>query len=362
MIRNVILFFLLVLLISCKNDKPVGTLLHEVVVEESLEEENLSKEVYAIIDRLRIRTDSTLNASTAITITEGDTLIYLDEHSTNRLTLKLRGQYYHQPWLKVLHTNSQKQGWVYGGAVSFDDDRIESQVNSSSVVLEQIAADDLEWAGTVPTSWQTATIKSGRNFKMFLIGFKQMVAEDDISEISKLVSYPIKDLRSPADFRESYHRIFTDELKAKVKGQRYDQIFRNSQGAMIGDGDLWFQELNGTYRIVSLNYKGRDDIMKELMTLLSGEYTPQNAALDFRLQAYPIKRFLELRLFSGAEGSQGESMGRYVYSSTQSGAHYFDQDTAEPQKRQLVFRKTEQGFQLQIDGIPTIAEELFYKN
>jgi hypothetical protein len=41
-------------------------------------------------------------------------------------------------------------------------------------------------------------------------------------------------------FARDYTRIFTPRVKAAVLAQSSDKLFRNAQGVMIGDGEVWY--------------------------------------------------------------------------------------------------------------------------
>ena len=42
-------------------------------------------------------------------------------------------------------------------------------------------------------------------------------------------------------------------MKMMVDTQRLDRISRNYQGAMLGNGEIWFSVINGHYKIIAIN-------------------------------------------------------------------------------------------------------------
>lgn len=337
---------LVFLIASCKSDKQRGVPSDDVLVDETdlsvmdvQEEEELSKILYARLDRLKIRSDSSMNASTVTVVSENDSLLYMDVYSQRRENLRLRQKYHHEPWLKVKHFKSGKQGWVYGGAVKYESMALAGKIRMDSPMMKQAYADDLEWEGTVPTGWVTATIQDPIEFKMFLIRFKAMVENDDVNSLASLVRYPMKDIKSKADFLTNYNRLFSDDVKAVVAEQRLDRIFRNSRGAMLGDGDVWFQQLGNDFKIIHINYKDRSDLSKELMTELSGQYIVDSPSGKQTIKAFTIKKFLELTLnYQDTNGfPQSKSLGRYLHETSHNGRHGFYQDTNDSIRRQLIF-------------------------
>ena len=98
---------------------------------------------------------------------------------------------------------------------------------------------------------------------------KAVLADDDEWFSGVVVSYPfvlrlgkaeIK-LKNKADFKEHAALIFTTQLKSIVQKQSADSLFKNWQGIMIGNGEIWFSEVgektgNGNvwvYRIIGIN-------------------------------------------------------------------------------------------------------------
>ncbi len=79
---------------------------------------------------------------------------------------------------------------------------------------------------------------------------QQAVADDDKAGFADWVSYPITvvadgeevTLADAAQFEARYDSILTDEIKAAIADQKWQDLFVNADGIMFGDGQLW---LNG---------------------------------------------------------------------------------------------------------------------
>jgi hypothetical protein len=354
MMRIILAIVLCLLLWSCKNDKPSqltpsADAEQDFLITEKVELE-YDKTMIAKLDRLKIRTDSAMNAGTMIVVAERDSLLYMDAFSEQRENLKLRGKYYHEPWVKVKHLKSGKQGWVYGGAVRYASEEIKAIHDAASPLLQQAVADDLEWEGTIPTSWGTASITDSEQFKVFMIHFKEMVANNEIDKIADLIKYPLKDIKDKQMFKNNYQRLIPEELKETISEQRLDRIFRNSGGAMIGDGDIWFQQINGKYKIRSINFKGRADLAKDLMKQLSGNYLAVTDEGKFGLKAFRIKDFLELTInYQTASGfPDSRPIGKFVHETSHQGQHSFVESTTDSLRRQLTFRVGDSGTELSV--------------
>jgi hypothetical protein len=129
-----------------------------------------------------------------------------------------------------------------GGKASKDS--VEAQINGPDSVFED---------GSRPTTWANAGFGSPARFKRFLVVFKGWVKRDRVDSISAHIRYPIRGAGSAAWFKEQYPHIFTRHLKLVISHQRLDRIFRNGQGAMVGNGDLWFIEDKGRYWVTAVN-------------------------------------------------------------------------------------------------------------
>lgn len=107
--------------------------------------------------------------------------------------------------------------------------------------------------GSVPTSWENAGFNDPADFKRFLARFKGWVRNNQADSIAAFIRFPLRLYPSAADFKSQFHQIFDPSLKAAVDSLRLDRIFRNSQGAMVADGRIWFAPLPEGYRIIAIN-------------------------------------------------------------------------------------------------------------
>lgn len=107
--------------------------------------------------------------------------------------------------------------------------------------------------GSVPTSWVNAGFNDSADFKRFLARFKSWVQNDQPDSISAFIRFPLRLYPSATDFKSQYTQIFDPSLKRAVDSLRLDRIFRNSQGAMIANGRIWFAPLPEGYRIIAIN-------------------------------------------------------------------------------------------------------------
>jgi hypothetical protein len=98
--------------------------------------------------------------------------------------------------------------------------------------------------------------------RAFLSSLITSVKAGDRAKIAAMVQYPLnvntdkghRSVRSSAEFVKAYNQLFTPAIKTAIEKQVPECLFANSQGVMIGDGEVWFEELqNGSMKIKTLN-------------------------------------------------------------------------------------------------------------
>jgi hypothetical protein len=99
----------------------------------------------------------------------------------------------------------------------------------------------------------------------FLKQIKEASAAKDPKAMAKLVKFPLrlngkKKVRSSRRLIARYDKVFNDVVTKAIEGQRYETLFSNYQGVMIGDGQIWFKKVCRTSectaqapRIISVN-------------------------------------------------------------------------------------------------------------
>lgn len=90
-------------------------------------------------------------------------------------------------------------------------------------------------------------------FEEAFAAIQAAVAEDDAEAVAEWVAYPFNvtidgedySLEGPEGFVGHYDGIVTEEVKAAVVEQKYEELFVNAEGVMFGNGQMW---LNGICR------------------------------------------------------------------------------------------------------------------
>src|SRR5271155_758282 len=83
--------------------------------------------------------------------------------------------------------------------------------------------------------------------QQILTQLQQAVAKRNAPAVAALVHYPIKvnpgkkpfTIKNEKAFIKDYDRIITADIQDAIFKQKYETLFVNSQGAMIGDGEVW---------------------------------------------------------------------------------------------------------------------------
>jgi hypothetical protein len=108
-------------------------------------------------------------------------------------------------------------------------------------------------------------------YRTFLQVLQAAVAGDDRRQVAAMVSYPLKPrihgqvvrLRSVQQFLRHYDALLPPTTRAALATQSYETLFVNSQGVMIGNGELWFSGVcndqrcsRRTIRLIAFNPRG----------------------------------------------------------------------------------------------------------
>jgi hypothetical protein len=90
-----------------------------------------------------------------------------------------------------------------------------------------------------------------RAYAAFLDRLQSAIRSNDREAAIGLVAFPLrvnfaagsKVYRDSRSVRADYDRIFTPKVRSAILAQRFDQLFARDQGAMIGNGELWFDHV-----------------------------------------------------------------------------------------------------------------------
>jgi hypothetical protein len=91
-------------------------------------------------------------------------------------------------------------------------------------------------------------------YRLFLLDLQRAVRTHDRERVLQLISYPLRvndsardesnparrTYRNAAAVRANYRRIFTPAIRRDILTQRYERVWGNSYGMVIGLGAVWF--------------------------------------------------------------------------------------------------------------------------
>ena len=117
-------------------------------------------------------------------------------------------------------------------------------------------------AARADNPYAAAGISDPAKVTQFLARLKQAMATDDRAAIAAMVKYPLTVHPStgrPATYRNAaalsanYARVFTPEVRAAVAAAKPDDLFARDQGVMIGNGEIWMNDIGGSMKIITIN-------------------------------------------------------------------------------------------------------------
>lgn len=127
----------------------------------------------------------------------------------------------------------------------------------SDIIIADLQDDSVFADGSQPTSWQNAGIDDPAAFKQFVKKLQHWVAISQKDSVASIVAFPLANplVKDKESFIARYDTFVNDSVKAALKNQNLRQIFRNANGAMIGNGRIWLGQIQGGYAITAINNK-----------------------------------------------------------------------------------------------------------
>lgn len=124
----------------------------------------------------------------------------------------------------------------------------------SAAISDNEMKDDSVFAdGSIPTSWENAGITDVKGLKLFLKELQQNIINMDKEKMAAAVKYPLKGIKTEQEMIAAYETIFTKEVKLSFATINFNQIFRNQNGVMLGNGKVWINQFGKDFKIYSIN-------------------------------------------------------------------------------------------------------------
>ena len=127
---------------------------------------------------------------------------------------------------------------------------IRTQLSSLVLIASTLLTPTLAAAqSTIADLNKSIDLSVGDHLKVqqLLTHLQQSVASHNAAAVAALVHYPIKvnpgkkpfTIKNDKAFIKDYDDIITHDIQDAIFKQKYENLFVNSQGAMIGDGEVW---------------------------------------------------------------------------------------------------------------------------
>lgn len=113
---------------------------------------------------------------------------------------------------------------------------------------------------TLKDTYSPADTKRAENF---LLTLRSAVEANDKAKVASMVKYPVRVnlpdrthrlIRTPEQLRRQYDFLFNADTRKAIQEQVPQCMFARDQGAMIGNGQVWFEDFHGMFLIWSFNH------------------------------------------------------------------------------------------------------------
>ncbi|WP_353095616.1 hypothetical protein [Tissierella praeacuta] len=157
---------------------------------------------------------------------------------------------------------------------------IKEQDEKEDVVWYEFSQKNMEAELSVHLTWPDGEMKPGEIYsghsKEEIEDFAKRVVEliqnDESHDLAEIIQYPLNAnldeqkiyIKDKETFLENYNLIFNDKFKLKIKDVYTKNIWSNSVGFIIGNGDIWFanDSSDGKLKIIVIN-SGKGEMLKD---------------------------------------------------------------------------------------------------
>ncbi len=99
-----------------------------------------------------------------------------------------------------------------------------------------------------------------KEFEKFFTNLQAAAAAKDRAALAKMASYPFrigdkKRIKNEAEMKKKFGSVFTPRILAAIVSQKRSGLQCDPQGAKLGDGEIWIQEIEGVVVITAINIK-----------------------------------------------------------------------------------------------------------
>lgn len=111
--------------------------------------------------------------------------------------------------------------------------------------------------------YSVAGIDDDAAVERFLHDLQEAVSKNERAKVASMIAYPIKVhvgrhravVRNKSDLLRKYDLVFNQKVKEALKKQQAYDLFVNWQGVMVGDGEIWFNQMvrGRSIKIIAIN-------------------------------------------------------------------------------------------------------------
>ena len=111
--------------------------------------------------------------------------------------------------------------------------------------------------------YEAAGISDDAAAEKFFHELQKAVADDDRAKVATMIAVPIVAytgrrkvrFRSKLEVLKKYDLVFNQKVKQALARQNVSDLFVNSQGIMVGDGEIWFNQISGSdeFKVIAIN-------------------------------------------------------------------------------------------------------------
>lgn len=111
-----------------------------------------------------------------------------------------------------------------------------------------------------PNRYATAGIDNAAEFEQTFRLLQELVRKGDSKTVSEYIVYPIsvnvdgsrREIKDAKQFVKNYDKIMTQTVIDAFLNQAVEETFVNYKGVMVGNGELWFNMIEGTQHTYSI--------------------------------------------------------------------------------------------------------------
>ena len=112
--------------------------------------------------------------------------------------------------------------------------------------------------------YKVAGISDGAAAEKFFFELQKAVAKDDRAKVAAMIDYPISvnagrrkiRIRAKAELLRRYDLVINRKVKQALSRQKVADLFVNWQGVMVGDGEIWFNQMSvgdKVFKVIAVN-------------------------------------------------------------------------------------------------------------